>query len=168
MTETTYTLFRGHDRLIGGSLEMLAAAAREALERDPNARLLAFEDHSGRLTDLDFRPVAPRKAGRPKLGVTPREVTLLPRHWEWLSAQPGGASVALRKLVEAAMRDPVQARRAALDNAYRFVSAMAGDLAGFEEASRTLFNDDREGFLTNTQTWPSDVRNHALTMLAWG
>ena len=45
-----------------------------------------------------------RGPGRPKLGVVAREVTLLPRHWEWLAEQRGGASVALRKLVEDAQR----------------------------------------------------------------
>jgi hypothetical protein len=171
MTSTeSYTLFEGHSLLAAGSLEALAVRAKAALAADPNARLLAFDDATGRLTDLDpgHQPAPPpRKLGRPKLGVTAREVTLLPRHWEWLAAQPGGASVALRKLVEAARRDPAELRRTAREAAYRVMSALTGDLAGFEEASRTLFADDREGFLANTQTWPPDVRGHLLKMLDW-
>lgn len=107
-----------------------------------------------------------RRRGRPSLGVVAREVTLLPRHWEWLSAQPGGASVALRKLVDAARRASVDAdrRRAAQTAAYRFISAMAGDLPGFEEASRALFADDRARFLGHARAWPPDVAEHALRL----
>jgi hypothetical protein len=105
-------------------------------------------------------PAAPRGRGRPKLGVVAREVTLLPRHWEWLSAQPGGASVALRKLVEAARRASGETDRArtARDAAYRVMAALAGDLPGFEEASRALFADDRERLLRHAAPWPADVR----------
>jgi hypothetical protein len=98
--------------------------------------------------------------------VVAREVTLLPRHWEWLAAQPGGASVALRTRVEEARRGGADAdrRRAARDAAYRFVSAVAGDLPGFEEAARALFADDREGFGARVAAWPEDVRDHALAL----
>jgi hypothetical protein len=166
--EMTLTLFDGHRRVTSGSPEAVTKLALAALERDPNARLLAFDDRTGRQTDLDLRPRPPaKKAGRPKLGVVSKEVTLLPRHWDWLAEQPGGASVAIRKLIEAARRDPTEARRTALEAAYRVMSVLAGDLAGFEEASRTLFADDREGFLANTTDWPSDLRSHLLTMLDW-
>ncbi len=79
------------------------------------------------------QPAEPRGRGRPKLGVVAREVTLLPRHWDWLNAQPGGASVALRKLVEQARRANGDAdrARAAREAAYHFMSAMAGDLPAF-------------------------------------
>jgi len=167
--QAEYGLFDGFERLGGGDMAAVIAIAREALARKPDAALLAFDTRTGQQTDLDLRapPPPPRKAGRPKLGVTPREVTLLPRHWDWLSSQPGGASVTLRRLVEAASRDPVESRRTARDGAYRFLSAIGGDLPGFEEASRTLFRDDREGFLANTETWPGDVRRQALSMLGW-
>ncbi|WP_274630001.1 DUF2239 family protein [Arvimicrobium flavum] len=112
---------------------------------------------------------APRqKRGRPKLGVTAREVTLLPRHWEWLAAQPGGASNALRRLTETAMRADrggAQAR-ARTEAAYRFMSAMAGDLPGFEEASRALFAGDRTRFGHNADGWPPDIRAH-VNRMAW-
>ncbi|WP_427309667.1 DUF2239 family protein [Cupriavidus sp. H39] len=108
----------------------------------------------------------PRGRGRPRLGVVSREVTLLPRHWEWLAAQPGGASVALRKLVEQARRDHAgkDRSRAASERAYHFMVAIAGDLAGFEEASRALFANDLEGFARQISTWPADVREHALRL----
>jgi hypothetical protein len=109
----------------------------------------------------------PRGRGRPRLGVVPREVTLLPRHWEWLNAQPGGASVALRKLVESGMRDRGARESGMREAAYRFMSAMAGDMAGFEEATRALFADDAHGMSDRMAAWPADIREHALR-LAFG
>lgn len=114
----------------------------------------------------DARTPESRRPGRPKLGVTAREVTLLPRHWDWLAAQPGGASVALRKLVEAAMRDPRTERIAARDAAYRFASAMGGDEAGFEEAMRALYAGKRKKFRRQLESWPPDVREHLEKMAA--
>jgi len=110
----------------------------------------------------------PRGPGRPKLGVVAREVTLLPRHWDWLATQPGGASVALRKLVEQARRDaakPDQVRRAR-ESAYRFMSAMAGNQPGFEEATRALFAGDGPGFAARIEPWPTDVRAYAQMLAA--
>jgi hypothetical protein len=102
--------------------------------------------------------------GRPKLGVVAREVTLLPRHWEWLNAQPGGASVALRKLVEEARRANAgrDAARSARDATYKFMSAIASGLETFEEATRALFACDRPRFEGLVSTWPADVREHVL------
>lgn len=109
---------------------------------------------------------AERTVGRPKLGVTAREVTLLPRHWEWLSTQPGGASTTLRKLVEQALRSSKESDRLrqAQEAAYRFMIVMAGDNPGFEEATRALFASDIEQLQQFVSTWPSDVRNHALLL----
>lgn len=112
----------------------------------------------------------PRGKGRPKLGVVAREVTLLPRHWDWLAAQPGGASAALRRLVDEARRagtGNALKRRTAQETAYHFMSAMAGDLAGFEEAARALFADDRPRMEQHMAGWPADIRDHVLR-LAWG
>ena len=143
------------------------------------SNILVFDAVTARPIDLDLRggvqealarlQGAPAKGpGRPKLGVTAREVTLLPRHWEWLGAQAGGASVALRKLVEAAMRDPAQEAKTARETAYRFMSAMAGDQPGFEEANRALFAGDRRKFEDETQNWPPDVRDVARRLAASG
>lgn len=111
---------------------------------------------------------APRRPGRPRLGVVPREVTLLPRHWDWLNAQLGGASVALRKLVEEARRHSQTADRArlALEASYRFMQAMAGDAPGFEEASRALFAADTSALHQWTAAWPADVRSYMLRLAA--
>ena len=106
----------------------------------------------------------PRGRGRPKLGVVAREVTLLPRHWEWLASQPGGASVVLRKLVDAARRAnaEVDQKRRSQERTYHFMSAMAGDYAGFEEASRALFAGDWEGVRVLIESWPEDVKAHVI------
>ena len=116
--------------------------------------------------DADDKEAAPqpRGRGRPKLGVVAREVTLLPRHWEWLAAQPGGASVVLRKLVDAARRAnaDVDQKRRSQERTYHFMSAMAGDYAGFEEASRALFAGDWEGIRVLIESWPEDVKAHVI------
>lgn len=171
-----FTAFDGHRRLACGSAGEVAVALRRAEESRAAGPLLAF-DADGRQVDFDLRgsveeiltrhappPAEPRGRGRPRLGVTAREVTLLPRHWDWLATQPGGASVALRKLVEAARVDGEGLRRSARDAAYRFMSAMAGDLPGFEEASRALFADDRERLQGLVAEWPRDVRDHLLSL----
>ena len=103
------------------------------------------------------------------MGVVSREVTLLPRQWEWLGAQPGGASAVLRRLVDAAKRDggPQQKRRAAQEAAYRFMLAIAGDFPGYEEATRALFADDRLKLEQCIADWAQDIRVHVLH-LAFG
>nr|WP_116337017.1 DUF2239 family protein [Cupriavidus taiwanensis] len=139
----------------------------EILERSAvrAAQLAAPQPAAGAIGDAP-QAAEPRGRGRPRLGVVSREVTLLPRHWEWLAAQPGGASVALRKLVEQARRDPAgkDRSRAASERAYHFMVAIAGDLAGFEEASRALFASDLAGFARQIADWPADVREHALRL----
>lgn len=131
---------------------------------------------AGRLPSLlpdsvktDAGASAPRGRGRPKLGVVPREVTLLPRHWDWLATQPGGASVALRKLVEQARRTHAETdrHRRARERAYHFMSAMAGDMPGFEEAARALFAVDERRLRELVAGWPDDVCDHTIA-LAFG
>jgi hypothetical protein len=109
---------------------------------------------------------APRGRGRPRLGVVAREVTLLPRHWDWLATQPGGASAAVRRLVDAARQSSVEKdrRRTAKESAYRFISAMAGNEQGFEEATRALFAGDEARFVAMSESWPRDVREHARAL----
>src|SRR5471032_2808073 len=124
---------------------------------------------TGRVVDIDprFPPTedAP-KPGRPKLGVTAREVTLLPRHWDWLATQPGGASVALRRLVEEASRRPGAQKRQKQDAAYRFATALVGNAPGYEEAMRALYAGDGHEFAAHIEAWPRDVRAQLEAMTA--
>lgn len=175
--DSTRTIFVGSRRAGQLAPGFVAAMVKDILANDPAAKILVFDDATGAQVDVDFRPAPqqaetpapPRGRGRPKLGVEPREVTLLPRHWDWLAAQPGGASAALRKLVEKASKDSAEMdrRRAAREAAYRFLSALAGDFPGFEEATRALFAADREGFEQKTADWPRDVALYAQK-LAFG
>jgi uncharacterized protein len=172
--------FDGHRLLARGASLDVALALKQALSAGAPGPLLAFDDATGAVIDFDLSgsdadiearlaepEPAPRGRGRPKLGVVAREVTLLPRHWEWLAAQRGGASVALRRLVDEARRadgGSTQARRA-VDATYRFLQAIAGDFAGFEEASRALFAGDGEGFERRIADWPPDIVAHARRLL---
>jgi hypothetical protein len=157
-------IFReGGDRRQGAVL-VFHAATSQPLELDlrgTEAEALA------RVASSASQPEQPEKRGpgRPRLGVVARELTLLPRHWDWLNAQSGGASAAVRRLVDqarAASDGPSRgARRIAQESAYRFMSAMAGDQPGFESATRALFAHDAAGFDRATDAWPSDLRAHA-------
>jgi hypothetical protein len=180
-----FTAFEGQRRIASGPLADVALAVKRA-ETRTTAPIAIYSDATGRPIDLDLRgsddeiaarlqrtlpteATEPRGRGRPKLGVVAREVTLLPRHWEWLSAQPGGASVALRKLVDEARRanGDRDRNRAARDAAYHFMSAMAGNLANFEEAARALFADDQRRLAGLIAGWPDDIRDH-VNKLAFG
>lgn len=197
-TSRSYTSFEGHRRIASGPLLANVLAIRQALGEPAAGPVLIFDDITGRSIDVDIRgseaevrarlataepsmaagmldgedahaPAAARGRGRPRLGVVPREVTLLPRHWEWLATQPGGASVALRKLVEEARRASGEKdrRRQAQERAYQFMLAMAGDLPGFEEATRALFAHEPAKVRDLLASWPDDVRDHAMR-LAFG
>jgi hypothetical protein len=169
------TAFSETRLLADGPLKTVLAAAK--VVHDAGRPLLVLDNSTGRAVDLDLRgdleaalarlpePQA-RGRGRPKLGVVAREVTLLPRHWEWLARQPGGASVALRKLVEDAARSPAAEKRLSQEVAYRAMSTLAGDLPGFEEAARALFAPDRAKFMHEMQDWPPDVRDYVLRQAA--
>ena len=160
------TLFYKDEMIARGSPGELAGRLRELGSVTRSSDLLAFDDDSGRQVDLDLaEPAAPRPRGRPSLGVEAREVTLLPRHWEWLASQAGGASVTLRKLVEAAMRAG-RSERECLDAACRFLTVMAGDRPGYEEATRALYAGDRENFDALCVLWPNAVADYARR-LAW-
>ena len=173
--ETQVTAFEGVRRIASGPLTYVARAVRTVAQA--GFPVLIFDDGTGRQVEVDLRgseeqvlarlaPAPQRGPGRPKLGVTAREVTLLPRHWDWLATQPGGASVALRKLVEEAMRSPEAAIRQAQDIAYRFMAGLAGDLGGYEDANRALFATDEAAFTHHTQAWPADVRDYARELAA--
>ncbi|HEV7372167.1 DUF2239 family protein [Arenibaculum sp.] len=183
----TCTAFVDHRLLAAGPYPDVAVAVRRALAQDGGRTILTFDDRTGRLVDFDLsgseedvaarlrpadEPSAPagdaRTPGRPRLGVVAREVTLLPRHWEWLGAQPGGASVTLRKLVDAARaagreRDGAREAQAAAD---RFMGAMLGDAPGYEEAARALYAGDAARFAAISAPWPADLRDHARRLAA--
>jgi hypothetical protein len=146
------------------------AVTRLLKERDPVERssILVFEDETGRVTDLDYENVlqaVQRGAGRPKLGVQAREVTLLPRHWEWLARQPGGASGTLRRLVEEARRGG-RSERERRDAAYHFMQASCGDWPGYEEALRALYKGEDGTFQSLIAGWPEDARRYIGKLLA--
>lgn len=173
--------FEGSRLIACGELAEVARKVKAVLERGERGPVLIFDDATSEPVEVDFRggiedvlkrlePSAepPRGPGRPKLGVVPREVTLLPRHWEWLNSQPGGASVALRKLVEEARRASAEKDRVrqAQNAAYRFLTVMAGNEPGYEEALRALFAGDRARFEERVKGWPAGVREHAKNLAA--
>jgi uncharacterized protein len=151
---------------------------KKRFDADKSVMMLIFDDATGKQVDFDLRgneaqvlaralPGQRTGPGRPKLGVVSREISLLPRHWEWLEEQPNGASAALRRLVDEARRREQgrQRVRLALDAAARFMSAMAGNLPGFEEATRALYAKDRSQLESLTSKWPRDVRKHMLQLV---
>jgi uncharacterized protein len=197
MTYPTCIAFHGDQRIAEGGIRDVARQIKLAASESTEPAILIFDAETSQPVEIDLRgslddvlarlsepsapqPVAPeqpgespsggaaRGPGRPKLGVVAREITLLPRHWEWLALQPGGASVAIRKLVEDARkalgsRDRV---RKAQEAAYRFASAMAGNRPNYEDAMRALFANDRPRFEAMTQAWPKDIRDHAWRLSA--
>ena len=184
-----YVAFEGEHRIAGGEINDVARAAKQLLDQRKDAAILVFNGRTSALVDIDFRgsiddvlarlpkpkaPVeeeqavssAPRGPGRPRLGVVAREITLLPRHWDWLAQQKGGASVAIRKLVDEARRNSGDKDRTRLaqDAAYRFMTTMAGNRPHYEDAIRALFAHDRRRFVTLIADWPADIRDHAVRL----
>jgi hypothetical protein len=192
------TAFAGQARLATGSIRDVALATKRFVDQDDSTTILIFDNATSQPVEIDFRGTADevlsrlgerfsvppaaaiadtgdgeggaRRAGRPKLGVVGREVTLLPRHWEWLGTQPGGASVAIRKLIdkERKLSESKDLQRGLQEATYRFIHAMAGNLSDFEEATRALFAGNRERFFGLTEAWPVDIRDHARWLLAGG
>lgn len=182
------TAFDGHRRIAAGTPVDVAVAVRRAQDAGAGP-VLVVDDATAHPLELDLRgseadirtrlcaetdpPAASRsrRPGRPRIGVVAREVTLLPRHWEWLAGQPSGASATLRRLVEQAMRGgvrPLRDRQAA-EAVDRFMLAVTGNLPGHEEASRAFWRGDRAAFARHVEAWPADVRDHLRTMAerAW-
>lgn len=184
-----YVAFEDDHRIAAGDLPDVARAAKQLHDQHKDAAILVFDGHSSALVEIDFRgsvddvlarlpkleapaadaqpaPAAPRGPGRPKLGVVAREITLLPRHWDWLAQQKGGASVAIRKLIDEARRGSGDRDRTRLaqDAAYRFMTAMAGNRPHYEDAIRALFAHDRRRFATLIADWPADIRDHAVKL----
>ncbi len=169
-----YTIFQGPCRVLQGERPAVLQYLRQH-EADAIPWLRVFDDQTGQRIDLDWRSELAAEAaepaptvGRPRLGVIAREVTLLPRHWEWLASQRGGASATLRRLIDEARNANAaqDAARAATEASYRFMSEMAGNLPGFEEASRALFARERAAFEQHTHGWPDDLRGYLWNLAA--
>lgn len=178
--------FDGSKCIATGDVLRVARTVKMHTDANPQSSVLVFDTETSRIVEMDLRgsledvllrieerlagagmqaPIraeATPKPGRPKLGVVAREVTLLPRHWEWLEKQPGGASVTLRKLVDAARKHGAEHERirSAQEATYRFMNAMAGDYPGFQEALRALYANNRERFEKEIADWPRDIRLH--------
>jgi hypothetical protein len=183
-TQGTYTAFEGTHRLFHGSLEEVVLKIKKRLGKSENSSVLIFSDSTGKTMDFNFQGSEKdvlkrlevyvskdetREAsgpGRPKLGVISREVSLLPRHWEWLATQPGGASATIRKLIEEARKKSsgtVSAKQVQ-ERVYRLMSVIAGDMAGYEEALRALYKGDKKLFSHHIKEWPRDVRDYLAEM----
>lgn len=192
------TAFVGHARIATGSLSEVALATKRIVDQGELSPILIFDNATSLPVEIDFRGTpeevsarlavrfsdsrsagtaesvesadSPRRAGRPKLGVVGREVTLLPRHWDWLAAQPGGASVVIRRLIDKERKasEFKDLDRKNQETVYRFIHAVGGNLAGFEEVSRALFAGNREAFARLTEAWPIDVREHARWLMVGG
>jgi hypothetical protein len=170
-----YTAFAGVRQVAEGTLDDVLPVLKRRFDADRGDTVLVFEDETGRQVDFDLRgtleevleresPSHARGPGRPRLGVVSREVSLLPRHWDWLEEQPNGISAAIRRLVDQARKaEPGKERarriRAALS---RFLTAMAGNLPHYEEATRALFRGETGRFQTLVKGWPKDVREYAV------
>lgn len=178
---TWYTAFVGTKKLTEGPLSMIPVTIKQKLHDDELHDVLIFSDMTGQHVDLDLRggvldvqhrarmhaynTYVAKSRGRPKLGVVSREISLLPRHWEWLETQSGGASATLRKLVEKASKMDSESERQARDRTYQFLRVIAGDMPGYEEALRSLFRGDLELFSEQMKGWPEDVQTHARKLV---
>lgn len=175
--------FSGTDLIAEGPVREALPILVRYRKVNPHAELTVLERQTSRLLEVDFeqpmevieRMLAmqvgekpeplKRGRGRPKLGVQSREVSLLPRHWDWLNRQPGGASAALRKLVEAAIKSPeaqLDEARASVD---RFLLTMAGDLPNYEEVLRQFYRRQYGAMFEHMANWPDDIQRHARALV---
>jgi len=175
--EIMYTAFAGARRIAAGNRDSILSQIKQYTDSSEE-RVLIFEDISGKQVDFDFsgsiddvleraRARSPKAGpGRPKLGVVGREISLLPRHWDWLEDQPNGISAAIRRLVdEARKREPgAQRARRLRDGIARFMWSMGGDLPNFEEATRALYGESDARLEELIAPWPDDVREHVLRL----
>ena len=187
-TDRTYTSFAGNRLIATGLLDQALLATKKRMDDSDTEPILIFDDRTGAQVDFDLRGTPEeilarlathplfattpdsgtthRGPGRPKLGVVCREVSLLPRHWDWLGAQRGGASATLRRLVDEARKraSGSDTPRLAREAAGKFMWAMAGNLPGFEEASRALYAGDYDQLADLTDQWPKDVRDYLFRL----
>ena len=181
--EQSCTAFRNSKMIASGKMVDVVLTAKIHMDKNPKIAVLVFDDLTGQQIEIDYRgtkdkflarlketateePPTKVGPGRPKLGVVSREIGLLPRHWDWLSRQPEGASAVLRKLVEEAQKKNAarDELRKAQEAAYRFMTIMAGDLPDFEEALRSFYAKDKAKFSKSMEEWPKDIREHAMKL----
>lgn len=185
--EWTCTVFKAGAAVAAGPVRDVVATLHARREAHGDEGLLVFDDRTGGAVDFDLRgsaadaqavlphhplwPATPppekRGRGRPRLGVVSREVSLLPRHWSWIKAQRGSASAVLRRLIEREMKAdaPADEVRARAERAHAFLWTMAGDLPGFEAASRALYAGALDTYAALAAAWPDDVRAYADRLL---
>ncbi|MBC7539648.1 MAG: DUF2239 family protein [Bacteriovorax sp.] len=183
-TINTYTAFDGHKLFGQGDLSEIVIKIKKQLGKSDNASIIIFSDNTGKVFDFNFQgtlsdvkkrldmyiqtevPEVNAGAGRPKLGVISREISLLPQHWEWLATQPGGSSSTLRKLVDEAKKKTSggPSIKQTQEIVHRFASAMAGDFEGFEEALRALYRKDKGLFHAQMKNWPEDIRDYIIEL----
>lgn len=177
----SYSAFNGSELLAQGDLSEVVLQVKRALKKNANSSILIFSDATGKEMDFDLSgsdkeviqrlqiyisptdtPTNMTGPGRPKLGVVAREVSLLPRHWEWLSTQSGGASATLRRLIEDAKKNVSKKDiiTQAQERTYKFMSAIAGNLTHYEEALRALYASDEKNFKDCIASWPADIKDH--------
>lgn len=179
-----YTVFDGFEKIITGELEKVLLLVKKRIKSHRNAKILIFSDLTGKQMDFDLsgseseiierHKVYTAKinateptVGRPKLGVIPREISLLPIHWEWLNHQVGGTSATIRGLIDEKMKATLTEKNKIKNSqevTYKFLSAIAGDLPNFEDSIRYLYRSDRIQFIEHTKNWPADIINHALDL----
>lgn len=182
--QESFTLFADTQKIAAGTISDVVEAAKRQFDGDPNARLLVYSDATGRSVDFDLsgsteevlerevqaheaRSQKRRGRGRPKLGVDCGEICLLPRHWEWLNAQPRSASATIRRLIDAARKSetPEDRARERIDAAGAFMWAIAGDLPSFEEATRALYKKDWTALRQQIKEWPTDINSHVWYLI---
>jgi hypothetical protein len=182
--KTTYTAFKGHNLFAHGTLDEVVLTIKGHIGKSDHSSVFIFSDSTGKMIDFNFQgtqkdilkrleifiseenPKENTGPGRPKLGVMSREVSLLPQHWEWLATQPGGASAILRKLVDEAKKKSLGTPtiKQIQEKVHRFVSSIAGDFEGYEEALRALYRKDKKEFLQQIESWPTDIKKHVMDL----
>lgn len=176
-----YSVFGSTSLVATGTAADVVRAAMELRTREPETSVLIFDNETGRQMEFDLSgsveeavarvtPSEKPARGRPKLGVDCGEICLLPRHWDWLQAQPRSASATIRRLIDAARKNASEAdrRRERIVATDRFLWSLAGDLPNYEDASRALYAEDWDAFRDLTSEWPESVRTHAELMLQHG
>lgn len=174
MQSPSFDLYAQDQCIAQGDLSHILTTAHAHLDRGDTRPLLALCSQTGEMLEMDLRgtlqdvlgripPAVPPLSGpgRPKLGVIGKEITLLPRHWEWLNSQSGGASVTLRKLVESAIKESASKDKdkSIVNSTYKYMWNCAGSMPNYEEASRALFAQDLEAFKAIVQHWGDKGQN---------